>query len=206
MASRPSLNLPNRITLLRLPLAALFFISFFDQPLPYFFPELKQPTPYHHTIAFFCFLVACLTDWCDGFLARRYNQVTVFGALWDPVADKILVTSAWITLVANHAMPAWIVVLLLARDFTVTGLRMTAGQQGIALSAETGGKIKTVVQLITIGVLCAHYSLIEDWGFKSLSRPGYAYYEIWILYPACVITSLWSAWSYFRKNWKLLRI
>ncbi len=202
------MNLPNKITLFRLPLTVVFFVFFFDQPLPYFFPEKFNATPYHHTIAFFCFLIACVSDWSDGYLARKRNQITPFGKLWDPIADKILVTAALVTLVANDAMPAWIVVVLLSRDFAVSGLRMLAAQQNITLAAETGGKIKTVVQLFTIGVLCAHYALIHDWNWdflpKPLPRPGFAWFEIWLLYPACVLTSVFSAWRYFRKNWSLL--
>lgn len=198
------MNLPNRITLLRLPLTAIFFVFFFDQPLPYLFPNLR-PTPFHHTIAFICFLIACLSDWSDGYLARKRNQVTTFGKLWDPVADKILVTAAWVTLVANNAMPAWIVLVLLSRDFAVSGLRMMAAQEGVTLAAETGGKIKTFIQLLTIGVLCFHYALIQDWHMENLPKPGLAYYEIYFLYPACVLTSLISAWSYFYKNWHLLK-
>ncbi len=196
------MNLPNRITLLRLPLAAVFFVFFFDQPLPYIFPSLR-PTPFHHTIALICFIIACVSDWLDGHLARRTNQVTNFGKLWDPIADKILVTSAWVTLVANHAMPAWIVLVLLARDFSVSGLRMMAAQRGLTLSAERGGKIKTITQLFTIGFLCTHYALIQDFGM-NLTTPGYGLFEVWVLYPACVFTSLFSGWEYFRKHWKLV--
>ena len=197
------MNLPNRITLFRLPLTAVFFVFFFDRPFRDFLPQVP-PIPYHHTIAFFCFVMACVSDWSDGYLARRWNQVTSFGKLWDPIADKILVMAAWVTLVANHAMPAWIVVLLLSRDFAVTGLRIMAAQQGITLGAETGGKLKTVIQLLTIGVLCTHYALRQDWGWQ-LPRPGYAWFEIWTLYPACLISSLASAWDYFRKNWPVLK-
>ncbi len=197
------MNLPNKITLMRLPLAAVFFVFFFDQPLPYLFPSL-HPTPYHHTIALWCFVFACVSDWLDGHLARSTNQVTNFGRLWDPIADKILVTSAWVTLVANHAMPAWIVLVLLSRDFAVSGLRMTAAQLGVTLAAETGGKVKTVTQLFTIGFLCSHYALIQDFDVK-LTVPGYYWFEVWILYPACVFTSLYSGAEYFRKNWALLK-
>ena len=198
------MNLPNKITLFRLPLTVIFFVFFFNQPLPYFFPDLNLK-PYHHTIALFCFLIACISDWSDGYLARKRNQITAFGKLWDPVADKILVAAAWVTLVANKAMPAWIVLVLLSRDFAVSGLRIMAAQQGITLAAETGGKIKTFTQLLTIGVLCAHYALIRDWGWENLPQPGLAWFEVWILYPACVFTSLVSAWSYFHKNRSLFR-
>lgn len=197
------MNLPNTITLLRLPLTAIFFVFFFDQPLPYLFPNL-HPISFHHSIAFGCFMLACFSDWSDGYIARRYNQVTNFGKLWDPVADKILVTSALVTLVANHGIPAWIALVLLSREFAVSGLRMMAAQQGITLAAETGGKIKTFIQLFTIGVLCAHYALVEDWHFK-MAKPGESDFEIFGLYPACIVTSLYSAWSYFKRNWAVLK-
>jgi CDP-diacylglycerol--glycerol-3-phosphate 3-phosphatidyltransferase len=196
------MNIPNKITLFRIPLTAIFFMFFFDQPFPYLFPNL-HPTPYHHTIAFVCFIIACISDWSDGYLARRWKQITNFGKLWDPIADKILVTAAWVTLVANHAMPAWIVLVLLARDFAVSGLRMLAAQEGVTVAAETGGKIKTATQLITIGVLCSHYALIQDFGW-TLATPGLHWIEVYVLYPACVVTSIYSGWVYFQKNWSLI--
>jgi CDP-diacylglycerol--glycerol-3-phosphate 3-phosphatidyltransferase len=214
------MNLPNRITMLRVALAGVFFVFFFDQPLPYFFPG-KGPTPYHYTIAFACLLLACISDWIDGHLARRLNQLSAFGAFWDPIADKILVTVAWIALVANQAMPAWIVVILLARDFAVSGLRMMAAEQGVTLAAETGGKVKTVLQLVTIGIISAHYALVKDWGCEHIlgwsnnlphtrdawfEIKGLAWFEFWILYPACLLTSVYSGWRYFQKNSDRLKI
>lgn len=208
------MNLPNKITLLRVALAGVFFVFFFDQPLPYFFPG-KGPTPYHYTIACFCLLLACISDWVDGYLARRWKQLSAFGAFWDPIADKILVTVAWIALVANHAMPAWIVVILLARDFAVSGLRMMAAEQNIMLAAETGGKIKTLSQLITIGIITVHYALVKDWGWASVlpdtrdawfEVKGLAWFEFWVLYPVCLLTSLISGWQYFHKNSSRLQI
>jgi CDP-diacylglycerol---glycerol-3-phosphate 3-phosphatidyltransferase len=196
------MNLPNKITLLRFPLTAVFFFFFYDSPITTFFPDSKFN---RHTYALIFFLIACISDWSDGYLARKRNQVTNFGKLWDPIADKILVTAAWVTLIANNAMPPWIALLLLSRDFAVNGLRMMAAQQGITLAAEKGGKIKTIIQLFTIGFLCTHYALIEDWGW-NLPRPGLAWPEVYILYPACLVTSLASGWSYFRKSWSVLKI
>ncbi|MDD2707924.1 MAG: CDP-diacylglycerol--glycerol-3-phosphate 3-phosphatidyltransferase [Verrucomicrobiae bacterium] len=207
------MNLPNRITVARLFLAGIFFVFFFDQPLPYFLPG-RHSTPYHYTIAFFCFLIACVSDWSDGYLARRFNQVTSFGKFWDPIADKILVMVAWITLVANQAIPAWIVVVLLGRDFAVSGLRIVAAEQGMVMAAEAGGKIKTFAQLLTIGIISAHYALAVDWGWNvelpknSLAWfecKGLVWFEFWCLYPLCLITTLYSAWSYFYRNWGLMK-
>ena len=198
------MNLPNKITLFRLPLTAIFFVFFFDRPFRDLLPDIP-PIPYHHTWALLCLVLACISDWSDGYLARKRKQITNFGKLWDPIADKILVTAAWVTLVANHAILAWIVLVLLARDFAVSGLRMMAAQENVTVAAEAGGKIKTFVQLLTIGILCAHYALSEDWGWKFSKPPGYAPLEFWILYPACLLSSLYSGWSYFHKNWSLVR-
>ncbi len=198
------MNLPNRITLLRFPLTAIFFIFFFDQPLPLLHHGGLSFTPYHHTVALFCFILACVSDWSDGYLARRRAQITVFGKVWDPIADKVLVATAWVAFVANNSMPAWVALVLLSRDFAVSGLRVTAAQQNVVLAAETGGKIKTIIQLVTIGVICAHHALVGDWGWK-MEPPGGAWYETWLLFPACVISSLWSAFLYFRSSWSLLR-
>ena len=197
------MNLPNKITLFRIPLSAVFFVFFADKPFPHLYPQV-QPIPNHHTMAFFCFVAACFTDWLDGHLARKHNQLTNFGKLWDPIADKILVTAAWVTLVANDAMPSWIALVLLGRDFAVSGLRMLAAEQSITLAAEWGGKIKTLVQLSTIGILSAQYALKDEWHWDLL-RPGFGWFEFWVLYPACLVTSVGSACVYFRKNWSLLK-
>ena len=198
------MTLPNKITLLRLPLTALFFVFFFDQPLPWIFPDL-QSTRWHYSLAFVFFILACASDWVDGYLARKLNQTSIFGKLWDPIADKILVTAAWVMFVAAHTMPAWMAVVLLSRDFAVNGLRMTAAQQNLVLSAETGGKIKTIIHLVTIGAVCFHQALGHD--FKMQWIVSYwVWVEDWILFPLSVVSSVWSAWSYFHKNWALLKM
>lgn len=197
------MRLADKLTLSRVPLAALFIISFFDHPFPRLLPDLLNPEG-HSTFALACFLVACLTDTLDGWVARRRGELSVFGALWDPIADKILVSAAWVAFVAAQIMPAWVAVALLSRDFAVSGLRMVAAQQGLALGAERGGKIKTILHLVTIGEVCARVALVSEWGVP-LNEAVLGAFEFWVLFPICLAASLGSGWVYFRGGWSLMQ-
>jgi CDP-diacylglycerol--glycerol-3-phosphate 3-phosphatidyltransferase len=197
------MTLANKLTFSRVPLAVLFILAFFDHPFPRLLPSVCNPEG-HSTFAFLCFLAACVTDTLDGWIARRRGESSVFGALWDPIADKILVSSAWVAFAAAQIMPAWVAVALLSRDFAVSGLRMVAAQQGVALGAERGGKIKTILHLVTIGFVCARVALVTEWGVR-LDVEAVAAFEFWGLFPLCVLASLWSGWVYFRGGWKLMQ-
>ncbi|MCC7519710.1 MAG: CDP-diacylglycerol--glycerol-3-phosphate 3-phosphatidyltransferase [Verrucomicrobiae bacterium] len=197
------MTLADKLTVSRVPLAACFIVSFFDHPFPRLLPNLQNPTG-HSTFALGCFLAACLTDTLDGWVARRRGETSVFGALWDPIADKILVSAAWVAFVAKDIMPAWVAVALLARDFAVSGLRMVAAQQGVPLSAERGGKLKTILHLITIGAISARFALVDEWGV-SLDVALCQQIEFWFLFPVCLAASLGSGWVYFRNSWKLMQ-
>lgn len=133
------MNLPNLLTLLRLGLV----------PFVVFFLE----SPGHNLAALICFLIASATDWVDGYLARRFNQITPLGSLLDPLADKVLVTAALLGLVHQGLVPAWSVTVVLTREFLITGLRTAAINAGIVLSASMSGKIKTVVQMGAIALM-----------------------------------------------------
>jgi CDP-diacylglycerol--glycerol-3-phosphate 3-phosphatidyltransferase len=133
------MNLPNWITLSRLLLAVPFLIV------------LERPGLEWAALAIF--VVASATDWVDGYLARKLNQVTSLGSLLDPLVDKVLVTGALVALAAKGAIPAWSVTLILFREFLVTGLRTLEAQRGVILSAGMLGKIKTTLQMIAIGFL-----------------------------------------------------
>jgi CDP-diacylglycerol--glycerol-3-phosphate 3-phosphatidyltransferase len=133
------MNLPNWITLSRLLLA-----------IPFLF-VLEQPGL--EKIALGIFIFASCTDFVDGYLARKLNQVTALGSLLDPLVDKVLVTGALVALAAKGAIPAWSVTLILFREFLVTGLRTLEAQHGVILSAGMLGKIKTVLQMVAIGFL-----------------------------------------------------
>ncbi len=133
------MNWPNRLTVARLLATALFVLL------------MSLPFNGHYLAAFIVFLVAAFTDFLDGYLARKYNLITDFGKLMDPLADKVLMTAGFIMLVP--IIPAWVVVFILAREFLVTGLRTLAASKGIVLAAENLGKWKTVLQVATIAVL-----------------------------------------------------
>ena len=132
------MNWANRLTLSRLVLTVLFVAA------------LSSPWPYAHTIALITFLIAGITDFFDGEIARRYQTVTNFGKLMDPLVDKIMIAAAFISLVPLRAIPAWAATVVVARDFLITGLRLMASAKGQVLSAERLGKHKTSWQIITV--------------------------------------------------------
>ena len=132
------MNLSNQLTLSRLFLTALFV------------GVLTIPTSWSFPSAFFLFSLAAFTDWLDGFIARRYQQCTNVGRLLDPVADKVLVSAAFICLIPFHALPAWAVVIIIAREFLITGLRLIANEKGVVIASDRFGKHKTGWQFATI--------------------------------------------------------
>lgn len=132
------MNLPNALTLARLGITAFFVAS------------LSLDFSWHFTVALVLFLVATLTDYLDGEIARRRNLITDFGKLMDPLADKILTASAFICLIPLGALPAWTVIIIISREFLITGLRLLASSKGIVLPAEKLGKHKTAWQMATI--------------------------------------------------------
>ena len=132
------MNWPNRLTVGRLGLTILFVLM------------LNSEWPYAYTAALVLFVVAGLTDYVDGEIARRYQLVTNFGKLMDPLVDKIMIAAAYISLVPLKAIPAWAATIIVARDFLVTGIRLLASSQGRVLPAESLGKHKTSWQIITV--------------------------------------------------------
>ena len=132
------MTLANRLTLARLGLTALFMVCLFARQLIYSY------------LALGVFILASVTDWLDGHIARTRNQVTNFGKLMDPIADKILVLSAFVAFVELDLIPAWMVVVILARELLVTGVRLVASSTGIVLAAADAGKHKLLSQLAAI--------------------------------------------------------
>jgi CDP-diacylglycerol---glycerol-3-phosphate 3-phosphatidyltransferase len=132
------MNWANRLTLSRLFLTILFVAA------------LSSPWHYAHTTALITFLIAGITDFFDGEIARRYQTVTNFGKLMDPMVDKIMIAAAFISLVPLRAIPAWAATIVVGRDFLITGLRLMASSKGQVLSAERLGKHKTSWQIITV--------------------------------------------------------
>ena len=133
------MNLPNKLTMLRILLIPVFMV----------FVEWDS-LPGHILWAFVIFVAASLTDFVDGYIARKNNMVTDFGKFMDPLADKILVTAALVYFIPLGLAPAWVVILILAREFLVTSLRLIAAGKGIVIAADKWGKYKTAVTMITI--------------------------------------------------------
>lgn len=131
------MNLPNRLTVARFFLTLGFVFS------------LSVAWPYSHTLALLLFIIASVTDYADGYIARRDGLVTDFGKLMDPLADKIMIAGAFICLVPP-CIPAWAVVVIISREFLITGLRLLAASKGVVLPAEAMGKHKTGWQIATI--------------------------------------------------------
>ena len=142
-------NLPNLLTLVRI------------LAVPVLVWLLANPSPHTAVVTFWIYFAATMTDVLDGWLARRYGLITPLGKLLDPLADKLLVVSALIMLAVmdrDPHMPGWLLVLIVGREFAVTGLRSIAASEGIVLAAETSGKIKMVLQSIGVHALILHYT------------------------------------------------
>ncbi len=141
------MNLPNKLTVLRV-LMIPFFVAFM---LVDIIPEMDK------WIALILFCIASLTDFFDGYLARKYNLVTNFGKFMDPLADKLLVVSAMICLITWGKLEAWIVIIVVSREFIISGFRLIASDNGIVIAASYWGKFKTVVQMLMIIFMIADF-------------------------------------------------
>ena len=170
-------NLPNALTLLRIFL------------VPFLVVVLLTKLPGREFVALAIFLVAAITDFFDGWVARRRNQTTRLGALLDPIADKLLMSAAFISLVEMDPkhVPAWMVVIIIGREFAVSGLRSIAAQQGVTISASPLGKGKMVSQVVAISLLILGYELGQ---FRVIGT-----FALW----AVVLFALASGADYFAK-------
>ena len=139
------MNLPNKLTLLRVAMIPLLVVCML----------VPMGISWQKWIAVALFVLASLTDLADGKIARKYNLITNFGKFMDPLADKLLVCSALICLIELHQIPAWIVLIIIAREFIVSGFRLVAADQGIVIAASMWGKVKTTVQMIMIILMIA---------------------------------------------------
>ena len=137
------LNLPNLLTLLRILLVPVLVVALTE--------EIENGS----TIAAAVFVVASLSDGLDGYIARSRQSITTFGKVMDPVADKLLIAAALLSLVSLDRLDAWVAMVIVAREFAVSGLRIAAGQQGVVISASALGKVKTIVQSAAVLALIA---------------------------------------------------
>lgn len=189
------MNLPNKLTISRILLIPIF-ILILSLPLDFGSWEIGAGSlPVHHFIAALLFIIASATDWVDGYYARKYNLITNLGKFLDPLADKLLVSAALIMLVQLDMAAAWIVIVIISREFAVTGLRLVAAGEGIVLAAGNMGKLKTATQMLAIIIL-----LLHDFPFSYLNIPV----GTLMLYLALFFTVV-SGIDYFYKNWHVMR-
>ncbi len=189
------MNLPNKITISRILLIPIFIILMVA-PLDWgtvvlFNAEIETA----HFIGAIIFIIAALTDWVDGYFARKYNLITDLGKFLDPLADKLLVSAALIILVEMRVASSWIVIIIISREFAVTGLRLILAGTGEVVAANMLGKIKTWTQMVAIIALLFH-----NIPFSAVNFP-FATIMLWI---AMFFTVL-SGYDYFRKNWDVFK-
>ncbi|MGL4741429.1 MAG: CDP-diacylglycerol--glycerol-3-phosphate 3-phosphatidyltransferase [Sarcina sp.] len=188
------MNLANKLTVIRMIFVPIFLLCMSTNIIPY-----------GTLIALIVFILASATDKLDGYIARSRNQVTNFGKFMDPLADKLLVTAALVTLVGINIIPAWIAVIIISREFAVSGLRSIAAAEGKVIAASNWGKIKTVFQMIAIVLLLIVANIATTPWVASLINSSkilinfFLYVPDITLYIALIITII-SGIDYFVKN------
>lgn len=173
------MNLPNTLTLSRIFLTPLLVVILLTR--------IDGKEIYGVVI----FVVAAITDYLDGYIARKRNQVTDVGKLLDPIADKLLITSAFISLVELNLAPAWMVVIIVGREFAVSGIRSIAASQGYVMPANVLGKLKTVCQVLTIVVLIVADTYIEPW--ERFGR-----FLLWVTVAISLVSAVNYLWIFLR--------
>ena len=180
------MNLPNALTLSRIFIVPVLIAVMMGGE---FTVNVAGTAVRSEWIALAIFLSAAITDFLDGYIARRRKQITTFGKLLDPIADKLLISAAFISLVELGRVPAWIVVLVVGREFAVSGLRYVALTQGIAISASGLGKGKMVAQVVAVALL-----LIAPWDPLIRQLGDVAIFAV-------VVLTILSMYDYFRSFW-----
>lgn len=180
------MNLANKLTVSRIILAGIFILFLFIRGVGAKFTALS------------IFLAACITDYYDGIIARKQASITNFGKLMDPIADKILILGAFLAFVEMKIIPAWMVIVIIARELVITGMRIHALSRKLVLSADIGGKHKTASQMVAVLSILI-FLIIRDSGFTSRYIE---YYEagVYLLMLITVIMTLISGASYMLKN------
>ena len=188
------MNLPNKLTVSRFILTVAFLSVMFSR------------VPFHETIALALFLAAGVSDFLDGALARRRKLITNFGSLMDPLADKIMVCTAFIAFVGLGWLPAWMAVVVVARELAITGLRLLAASKSVVLAAERYGKHKTVSQIVAIIAILVLQSY-GQWGAPGrilfgwqLHGNSWVYWLVELAKWLAVILTFVSGWIYLWKN------
>lgn len=174
------MNLPNKLTMLRVVMVPVFVLVML----------LPPGGTTQNVIAGIIFILASITDTLDGYIARKYNLITVFGKFMDPLADKLLVCSAMICLVHTDEIPFWVVIIIIAREFIISGFRLVASDNGIVIAASMWGKVKTVFQMVMVIVIL-------------LNIPSWRTFELILIYASLALTII-SLADYMAKNWHVL--
>jgi CDP-diacylglycerol--glycerol-3-phosphate 3-phosphatidyltransferase len=181
------MNLPNILTIARIFFAPLLVAALVQESVTVHIGGVLITNEW---LALGIFLSAAATDLLDGYLARRWGQVTTIGTLLDPIADKLLISAALIALVQVHAVPAWMVILIVGREFAISGLRSIAAAEGYTIKASDLGKTKMLAQVVAIAVL------LPSTHHPDLAPAGY--WMMWLV----VLFAVLSAVQYFRKFWR----
>ena len=186
------MNLPNQLTLLRIILTPIFLLI------------LLLQFPFHYLAAAAVFGLAGLSDFLDGHLARKNKQVTTFGKLIDPVADKLLTTAALLAFLHFGWCDVGLVLLVLAREFLVTSVRMVASAQGVVIAANVWGKVKTVAQIVVILLILVTAQAVESFSFLSFMRGApFVWFSEILLWITCAF-ALFSGLGYVSKASKVI--
>jgi CDP-diacylglycerol---glycerol-3-phosphate 3-phosphatidyltransferase len=179
------MNLANKLTMLRIFLVPIFLLFI-----------AAKGIPYGRELATFIFIVASLTDKLDGYIARSRNQITNFGKFMDPLADKLLVTAALVSLVELQLVHGWVATIIIAREFAVSGLRTIAASEGKVIAASKWGKLKTVIQIVAI------IAALINLSYANTMLSTFATVSM----GAAVIITIISGVDYFVKNKGSIRV
>ena len=185
------MNLPNKITISRIILIPIFVVLMLIQIEAWGDITILGATmPVTHLLGAIIFIIASVTDWIDGYYARKLNLVTNMGKFLDPLADKLLVSAALIVLVELQMASSWIVIIIISREFAVTGLRLVLAGEGEVVAANMLGKIKTWAQIVAISALLLHNIFFEMFSFP------FDELALWV----ALFFTVWSGLDYFVKN------
>lgn len=201
------MNLPNKLTLSRILLVPLFMVFIIPLPdwvldtgfLSFVRPELisfnRFVIEYGNYIGAVIFIIAASTDKIDGYLARKNNSITKFGIFLDPIADKLMITAALIALVQRNQVTGWAAMIIIAREFLVTGLRLIAAGEKVVISAGAWGKIKMVTQCVAVAA-----ALLKNYPLSLISNIRFDDYAMLV----ALTVTIYSGYDYIKKNWKII--
>ena len=196
------MNTPNKLTVLRILLVPIMVVlSFFD------IPGKVLWVPMTMFLMWIVFIIASITDKLDGYLARKNNQITDFGKFLDPIADKILVIAAMLILVGMQRLPAWIPIIVVFREFLISGYRMmAAGKKGKVVAANKWGKLKTVTQMIALILIFIDNYAYFDFARGVIENPGFMTLNIIqsIIMTLSVIATIFSGYEYLKDGKDIL--